>query len=222
MLTKVKTWFLGLKIWQKVVVGFVAFSFLVAPFSGGAETSAPDGDSGTAPQVTEMPVPTATEMTEPIPFEVPEWVDQEVARAYFDALASIEPETNIGEPTFIELKFQDFEDKTYGVFIELAASENLFGLEAACGVAERQAQTLFATIMRDVPVDLEKHQLDLLYINSTLAGTDDFGAPTRFFLKTIVLEGSDLQKIDWTQEGIESTVRWDKLGSYPECDKYQD
>ena len=62
MLTKVKTWFLGLKIWQKVVVGFVAFSFLVAPFSGGAETSTPGGDSGTAPQVTEMPVPTATEM----------------------------------------------------------------------------------------------------------------------------------------------------------------
>ena len=61
MLTKVKTWFLGLKIWQKVVVGFVAFSFLVAPFSGGAETSAPGGDSGTAPQVTEMPVPAATE-----------------------------------------------------------------------------------------------------------------------------------------------------------------
>ena len=64
MLTKVKTWFLGLKTWQKVVVGFVAFSFLVAPFSGGAETSAPGGDSGTAPQVTEMPVPTATEMAE--------------------------------------------------------------------------------------------------------------------------------------------------------------
>ena len=55
MLTKVKTWFLGLKTWQKVVVGFVAFSFLVAPFSGGAETSAPGGSSGTAPQVTEMP-----------------------------------------------------------------------------------------------------------------------------------------------------------------------
>ena len=62
MLTKVKTWFLGLKTWQKVVVGFVAFSFLVAPFSGGAETNAPAGDSGTGPQVTEMPAPQVTEM----------------------------------------------------------------------------------------------------------------------------------------------------------------
>lgn len=62
MLTKVKTWFLGLKIWQKVVVGFVAFSFLVSPFSCGAETSVPGGDSGTAPQVTEMPAPQVTEM----------------------------------------------------------------------------------------------------------------------------------------------------------------
>jgi hypothetical protein len=222
MVTKVKTWFLGLKTWQKVVVGFVAFSFLVAPFSGGAETSAPGGDTGTAPQVTEMPVPTATEMIEPIPFEVPEWVDQGVARAYFDSFASIDPETNMGVPTFISLDFIEFEDDKYGVFIEIAASENLFGLEAACGVAERQAQTLFTSIMRDVPVDLENHQLDLIQILSMLEGSDDFGAPIWLTLKNTNLEGPDLRKIDWDQEGIEERVSWDKLGGTLSCDRYKD
>jgi hypothetical protein len=222
MLTKVKTWFLGLKIWQKVVVGFVAFSFLVAPFSGGAETSAPAGDSGTAPQVTEMPVPTATEVTEPLPFEVPEWVDQGVARAYFDSFASIDPETNMGVPTFISLDLIEFEDDKYGVFIEIAASENLFGLGAACRVAAREAQTLLTSIMRDVPVDLESHQLDLIQILSMLEGSDDFGAPIWRTLKNTSLEGPDLQKIDWDQEGIEDRVSWDKLGGTLSCDRYKD
>jgi hypothetical protein len=222
MLTKIKTWFLGLKTWQKVVVGFMAFSILVAPFSGGAETSAPGGDSGTAPQVTEMPAPTATEVTEPLPFEVPEWVDQGVARAYFDSFASIDPETNMGVPTFISLDFIEFEDDKYGVFIEIAASENLFGLKAACGVAERQAQTLFTSIMRNVPVDLESHQLDLIQILSMLEGSDDFGAPIWRTLKNTSLEGPDFRKIDWAQEGIESKVSWDKLGGTLSCDRYKD
>ena len=222
MLTKIKTWFLGLKTWQKVVVGFVAFSFLVAPFSGGAETSAPGGDTGTAPQVTEMPVPTATEMNEPIPFEVPDWVEPEVARAYTDALSTIEAETNMGVPTFIGLDFIDFEDGKYGVFIEIAASENLFGLEAACGVAERQAQTLFTSIMKDVPVDLVDRELDVLQILSMLEGTDDFGAPVWLTLKNTRLEGSDLRKIDWAQVGIEGKVSWDKLGGTQGCDQYKE
>lgn len=159
-----------------------------------------------------MPVPTATEMSEPLPFEVPEWVDQEVARAYFDAFKSIEPETNMGVPTFIGLDFVDFEDGKYGVFIEIAASENLFGLDAACGVAERQAQTLFASIMKDVPVDLVDRELDVLQILSMLEGTDDFGAPMWLTLKNTRLESSDLRKIDWAQVGIEGKVSWDKLG----------
>jgi hypothetical protein len=71
MLTKIKTWFLLLKTWQKVIVGFMAFSILVAPLSGGAETSAPTGDSGTAPQVTEMPAPQVTEMPAPQVTEMP-------------------------------------------------------------------------------------------------------------------------------------------------------
>jgi hypothetical protein len=71
VLTKIKTWFLGLKTWQKVVVGFMAFSVLVAPFSGGAETSAPTSDSGTAPQVAEMPAPQVSEMPAPQVTEMP-------------------------------------------------------------------------------------------------------------------------------------------------------
>ena len=71
MLAKIKNWFLQLKPWQKVAVGFVAFSIIVAPFSGGAETSAPGGDSGTAPQVTEMPVPIVTEKPTIAPTAVP-------------------------------------------------------------------------------------------------------------------------------------------------------
>jgi hypothetical protein len=71
MLTKIKTWFLRLKTWQRLVVGFMAFSVLVAPFSGGAETSAPAGDSGAAPQVTEMPEPTVTEMPTIAPTAAP-------------------------------------------------------------------------------------------------------------------------------------------------------
>jgi hypothetical protein len=61
MLTKIKTWFLGLKTWQKVVVGFVAFSFLVAPFSG--ETSSDAGGTETpAPTIAPVPNPTIAEM----------------------------------------------------------------------------------------------------------------------------------------------------------------
>ena len=62
MLTKVKTRFLRLKTWQKVVVGFVAFSFLVAPFSG--ETSSDASGTGTPEPTSAAPVPkpTVTEM----------------------------------------------------------------------------------------------------------------------------------------------------------------
>jgi hypothetical protein len=76
--------------------------------------------------------------------------------------------------------------------------------------------------MRDVPVDLENHQLDLIQILSMLEASDDFGAPIWLTLKNTSLEGPDLRKINWAQKGIEDKVSWDKLGGTLSCDRYKD
>ena len=70
MLTKVKAWFLGLKTWQKVVVGFVVFSFAVSPFTG--RTSSDVGETQTpTPPPTEMPSEVPTIAPTEMPSEVP-------------------------------------------------------------------------------------------------------------------------------------------------------
>jgi SOS response regulatory protein OraA/RecX len=116
MLTKIKTWFLRLKTWQKVVVGFVAFSFLVAPFSGGAETSAPAGDSGTAPQVTEMPEPMVTEMPTDNPAPASNLTVAQL-NAVEKALSYLEYSAFSKKGLVKQLKYEDFssEDSEFAV-----------------------------------------------------------------------------------------------------------
>ena len=62
MVTSIKKWFTNLKTWQKVVVGFVAFSLLISPFTGSGGGVASPGDPSSPPEVTIAPAPTATEM----------------------------------------------------------------------------------------------------------------------------------------------------------------
>jgi hypothetical protein len=70
MLAKVKARFLGLKTWQKVVVGFVVFSFAVSPFTG--RTSSDVGETQTpTPPPTEMPSEAPTIAPTEMPSEAP-------------------------------------------------------------------------------------------------------------------------------------------------------
>jgi SOS response regulatory protein OraA/RecX len=69
MLANVKNWFMGLKTWQKFAVGFVAFSFLISPFTGndstGSTSSTPRPSPSEAvaqsPEATPDPTPPASQ-----------------------------------------------------------------------------------------------------------------------------------------------------------------
>jgi hypothetical protein len=217
MLTKVKTWFLGLKIWQKVVVGFVAFSFLVAPFSGGAETIAPAGDSGTAPQVTEMPVPTATEMVEPLLFAPPDWLDQETARSYSESLNKLrELGTLTGIEKLVLVEFIDFDDGTgeYGAFVEFVYDYS----SNPCRGGGFEGQRAFADVMRNVSFDFGEYKLGVLQFLARAPRTDDYGNPVWVTVKNIRLSREDFTQIDWSVEDIEYGINWDKLGGTSTCE----
>jgi hypothetical protein len=68
MLANVKNWFMGLKTWQKFAVGFVAFSFLISPFTGTDSTSStsptprpsPSEAVAQSPEATPDPTPPAS------------------------------------------------------------------------------------------------------------------------------------------------------------------
>ena len=217
MLTKVKTWFLGLKIWQKAVVGFVAFSFLVAPFSGGAETSAPGGDSGTAPQVTEMPVPTATEMTEPLLFTPPDWLNLETAKSYSESLEKLREEGTLTDvEKIISVEFIDFDDGTneYGVFVEFVYDYS----SNPCLGGALEGRTAFTDVMRSVPFDFGEYKLGILQFLARAPRTDDYGNPVWVTVKNTNLARQDFTQIDWSGEDIEYEVNWDKLGETLICE----
>ena len=66
MVAKIKVWFLGLKTWQKIVVGFITFSLAVSPFTGGGSNDVGGGETSvptvapTEMTATPTPAPTAT------------------------------------------------------------------------------------------------------------------------------------------------------------------
>jgi hypothetical protein len=81
MLSSVQKWFGNLKTWQKVVVGFVVFSVVVSPFTGGTSSDVGEAQTPT-PAPTEMPseVPTIapTEMPSEVPTIAPTEMPSEV------------------------------------------------------------------------------------------------------------------------------------------------
>ena len=65
-----KQWFLALKTWQKLVVGFVALSIVLAPFSGQSNSNVSDSASP-SPSVTSETQPTSTPEPQPSATEAP-------------------------------------------------------------------------------------------------------------------------------------------------------
>jgi len=67
MLAGIKKWFLGLKTWQKIAVGFVAFSFLISPFTGSTSNTSSTGTPSPSEAVSEQPIATPEPTPEPTP-----------------------------------------------------------------------------------------------------------------------------------------------------------
>jgi len=221
MLKSLVNRFSQLKTWQKIVVGFVLFSVAVSPFTGNSSSNS-NGDSsnpsGTpAPSATaSIPEPSAA----PLLFTAPDWMPAEVAQQYSDALQTLPELTNMDLKTFISIEFSDFEDGTYGVFVDLAASEN-FSLDSACRVAFREAQDLFTNVMNTVDFDFAGYDLYALRVFSKIQGTDDFGNPKLYLLKQTGMERGDFMQVSWASQDIQDGINWDGLGSGPKCETYE-
>jgi len=220
VLKEITTRFSKLKLWQKALVIFVLFSIAVSPFTGSQSNQADGGNPSPSSSASEQPQETSTPTPRPLLFDVPAWVNSETAQQYSDAFEAIPDQTNMDVQKFISIDFTDFDDGTYGVFIDIAASEN-FSVKSACGVAFRESQDLFASIMSTVNYDFGDYKLDVLRIFSKLEGTDDFGNAKWYLLKQTGMERSNFSKIEWGVPDIQDGVNWDNLGSGPSCDTYE-
>lgn len=119
---------------------------------------------------------------------------------------------------FISIDFIDFDDGTYGTFIEIAADENLT-MNMACGSASTRSQELFVEIMNNVSFDFGEYKLYTLQILARGQGTDDYGNPAWFTIHNTQLVRKDFTKINWDQTDVRYLVNWDDLGEVLSCDE---
>ena len=220
-LSKFKTWFVALKNWQKVLFVIVAFSVVTAPFqskdaNGGTSQATPTPTPGVI--ASQPPVVKVSPTPKPLLFTAPAWMDGATAQAYSDAFSVIESKTNMGLDRIISVEFIDFDDGTYGTFIQIAADEN-FSMNLACVGASKRSQELFVEIMNNVPYDFGKYELFNLQILARGQGTDDYGNPAWFTIHNTQLERSDFTKINWQQTDVRYLVNWDDLGGVLSCDE---
>lgn len=226
-LSRFKTWFVALKNWQKVLFVIVAFSVVTAPFQSpntqentSQPTQTPTVSASQTPVVgaSQTPVVVASPTPKPLLFTAPAWMDVATAQAYSSAFSVIEAKTNMGLDRIISVEFIDFDDGTYGTFIQIAADEN-FSMNSACGSASTTSQKLFVEIMNNVPYDFGKYELFNLQILARGQGTDDYGNAAWFTIHNTQLERTDFTKINWKQTDIRYLVDWDDLGGVLSCDE---
>ena len=145
-------------------------------------------------------------------------MDPATAQAYSAAFSAIEAKTNMGLDRIISVEFIDFDDGTYGTFIQIAADEN-FSMNMACGSASTTSQKLFVEIMNKVPYDFGKYELFNLQILARGQGTDSYGNAAWFTIHNTQLERSDYTKVNWAQKDVRYLVNWDDLGGVLSCDE---
>ena len=202
------------KLWQKLLIGFFLLSSLgsIGKLLGGNSTSAVV--PSTAPIQSSLPSqPAQTATASPTPalvFSAPEWLDPTTAQAYSNALSVLSPKTNMDVPRIISVEFIDFDDGTYGTFIEIAADDNLTG-HMRCEGAAFDSEDLFIRIMNAVPYDFGKYKLDVLNILARFPGTDDYGNSVWVTLKGTILDRSIFTKVNWANPDIKYSLNWDKL-----------